>query len=395
MERPGRRVRSDHVLIASIIILVSVGLLSLFSASDAYSKWIAELARIAGAAGEPNPTLFQDQLRSLCIGLICFIIASLLPSEIIRALIPFSVFFAGSLCLLTFVPGIGETINGATRWIKIGKVNYQPSELVKLVLPLYLAHIFDKKQDSLNSFTRGILPPIVIVTLFFWLIYAQNNFSTALFITLNALLIFFLAGIKFRYFFGAGLILIPFSVMFVFTKEHRLIRLISYIWPDQDPLGADYQINASILSIASGGIWGKGLGRGTRKISSVPEIHSDFIFSSYTEELGFIGVMLFYLMFLIFAVRGYRAALRCEDTFKRLLGISLVTVIVSQVLINIGVAAGVFPVTGMPLPFFSHGGSSLVTSLIMAGLIVNISRAPESAAIRIASEQNQEALHVV
>jgi cell division protein FtsW len=393
MEPPGKRTRPDHLLIASVVVLAGVGLITLFSASDAYSKWLAELARMAGLPGETrNPTLFEDQLLHIGIGIAGLILASFMPIRVIRALVPCAIVFAAVFCVLTFIPGIGDSRNGAARWILIGGFNYQPSELVKLALPLYLAHIFDKKQESLNSFARGILPPALIVTLFFLLIYAQNNFSTALFVTLNGLLIFYMAGVKFRYFFGAGMILIPLSVMFVLTKEHRLIRLISYIWPDQDPLGADYQAKASVLSVASGGIWGKGLGRGTRKISSVPEIHSDFIFSSYTEELGFIGVLLFFAMFLIFAVRGYRAALHCEDSFRRLLGISLVTIIVSQALINIAVVAGSLPVTGMPLPFFSHGGSSLVTTMVMAGLVVNISRTPPRVH---AAEPRLEALHVV
>ncbi|MDR1908988.1 MAG: putative lipid II flippase FtsW [Spirochaetaceae bacterium] len=389
MEMPGRRSRTDHVLIASIMILAALGLITLFSASDAYSRRLAEMDRAAGLGlEERNSTLFEDQLVHFFVGALCCVAASLLPVRMIRSLVPFAVALAAIFCILTFVPGIGDARNGAARWIRVGSFNYQPSELVKLALPLYLAHIFDKKRGELDSFVRGILPPALILTLFFLLIYAQNNFSTALFITLNGLLIFYMAGVKFRYFLGAGVILIPLSVVFVLTREHRLIRLISYLWPDQDPLGADYQVKASLISVASGGLWGKGLGRGTRKISSVPEVHSDFIFSSYTEELGFAGVLLFFTMFLVFAYRGYRAALRCADPFRRLLGISLVTIIVSQALINIAVVAGALPVTGMPLPFFSHGGSSLVTTLSMAGLIVNISRNTAPPA------PGEEALHV-
>jgi cell division protein FtsW len=160
----------------------------------------------------------------------------------------------------------------------------------------------------------------------------------------------------------------------VFTSSHRLLRVITFLWPDQDPLGAAYQLRSSIISIGSGGVWGRGIGRGVRKISSVPEIQSDFIFSAYTEEMGFIGVLLFYLIFLVFVVRGYKTALKQEDTFKRLLAFGFVTIIASQALINIAVVSGMLPVTGIPLPFFSAGGSSLATSLIIAGLIVNVSR---------------------
>jgi cell division protein FtsW len=143
-------------------------------------------------------------------------------------------------------------------------------------------------------------------------------------------------------------------------------------------LGAGYQVKSSILSISKGGFWGMGIGHGARKVSSVPEVHSDFIFSSFAEESGFLGVLFFCLLFIVFAARGYMVSMRNENTFNRLLGCGLVTMISSQVLLNIAVAGGALPATGVPLPFFSAGGSSLATTLIMAGLIVNISRTSAS-----------------
>jgi cell division protein FtsW len=354
----------DHVLIASVVVLLGVGLVTLYSASINFGQ------RFMG-----NKFYFiSRQLVYGAVGVLLFITASIVPLRLVRALIPFGIVLAAVLCVLTFVPYIGVSKNGAARWISIGDFSYQPSEMVKFVLPLYLAHIFDKNQRQIDSFARGILPPTFITALFFLLIYMQNNFSTAVFITVNALIMFYIAGVKFRYFLGAAVILAPICALLVFTSSHRLLRVITFLWPDQDPLGAAYQLRSSIISIGSGGIWGRGIGRGVRKISSVPEIQSDFIFSAYAEEMGFIGVLLFYLVFLVFAVRGYKTALRQEDTFKRLLAFGFVTVIVSQALINIAVVSGMLPVTGMPLPFFSAGGSSLATSLVIAGLIVNVSR---------------------
>jgi cell division protein FtsW len=185
---------------------------------------------------------------------------------------------------------------------------------------------------------------------------------------------FFIAGVRFRYFFCAIFMFIPTAALLVLKKEHRVKRFLSYFLPEYEPQGADFQVNSSILSLKSGGFWGKGIGQGTRKIASVPEIHSDFIFSSYAEESGFLGVMLFCLLFSVFAVRGYMASMKDESPFNRLLGCGLVTMIVSQVLLNIAVVAGALPATGVPLPFFSAGGSSLVVTMIMAGLVVNISR---------------------
>ena len=363
-ERPVRRLMPDHVLVVSVVVLLGVGLVTLYSASTSFGQ------RFMG----DRLYFISRQLIYGAIGVLLFIAASIIPLKFVRVLVPFGVILALVLCVLTFVPYIGVSKNGAARWIGIGGVSYQPSELVKLVLPLYLAHIFDKNQKRLDSFARGILPPTLITTLFFLLIYMQNNFSTAVFITVNALVMFYMAGVKFRYFFGAAVILAPICALLVFTSSHRLLRVITFLWPDQDPLGAAYQLRSSIISIGSGGFWGRGIGRGVRKISSVPEIQSDFIFSAYTEEMGFAGVLLFYLVFLLFAVRGYKTALKQEDAFKRLLAFGLVTMSTSQALINIAVVSGMLPVTGIPLPFFSAGGSSLATSLVIAGLIVNVSR---------------------
>jgi cell division protein FtsW len=248
-----------------------------------------------------------------------------------------------------------------------------------VVLPLYLAHLFGKKEaeERMDSLVSGVLPPTLVTAVFFLLIYLQNNFSTAVFIAVNALFIFYLAGVKLRYFFGAAVVLFPLSILLVLTKEHRLRRLISFIRPEWEPLGAGYQVRSSVLTIASGGFLGKGLGQGTRKVASVPEIHSDFIFSAYAEESGLLGVFFFCFIFVVFSVLGYRAALGSPDMFRRLLACSLVTMICSQALLNIAVVSGVLPATGIPLPFFSAGGSSLASTLMIAGLIVNISKRRE------------------
>ncbi|MDR1058694.1 MAG: putative lipid II flippase FtsW [Treponema sp.] len=362
---PERGIKRDHILIASVFLLVGLGMVTLYSSSYAFARRFF------------NDSLYfiSRQLVMGGAGLVLFFIAARINLEWMRSLIKVLVIGTMILCVLTFIPGIGVVKNGAARWIRLGPYTYQPSELVKLTLPVYLAHIFDKKEGDPDNFSRNILHPVLITAVFFLLIYLQNNFSTAVFIAFNALVIFFLAGVKLRFFFGAVMILLPLSSLLVLTREHRLRRLISFIWPEWEPQGAGYQVRSSILSIISGGFWGKGIGQGTRKIASVPEIHSDFIFSSFSEESGFIGVLLFVFLFGVFTLRGYRAGLGAAKTFPRLLGLGLVTVISSQALLNIAVVSGVLPATGIPLPFFSAGGSSLATTLLSAGLVVNISGA--------------------
>ena len=357
--------QTDHLLIASVLLLVGLGLVTLYSSSFAFSQ------RFFGGNGL---YLVTRQLLLGAAGIAFFFVASVVNLELLRKLVKPLVLGAIILCVLTFVPGIGVRKNGAARWIGFGAYTFQPSELVKLVLPLYLAHIFEKKKDDIDILLRGVIPPALITGIFFVLIFLQNNFSTAVFLALNALFVFFLAGVRFRYFFSAVFMFIPTAALLILKKEHRIRRFLSYLQPEFEPQGAGYQVNSSILSISSGGFWGKGIGQGTRKLSSVPEVHSDFIFSSFAEESGFLGVMLFCFLFAVFAVRGYLASMRNEKPFYRLFGCGLVTMIVSQVLLNIAVVAGALPATGVPLPFFSAGGSSLATTLIMAGFIVNISR---------------------
>jgi cell division protein FtsW len=361
---PRGRSGRDHTLIASVLLLTGLGLVTLYLSSYSFAQ------RFFG-----NGNFFiSRQLVFGVVGIVLFFLASTVNLEWLRKFIKPIVFLCIILCILTFVPGIGVRKNGAPRWIGLGDYTFQPSELVKLVLPLYLAHFFDKKKDTIDSLSRGIVPAALISGFFFVIVFLQNNFSTAGFLAANALFMFFLAGVKYQYFFSAVLMFLPTAAILVMRKEHRLRRFLSYLQPDFEPLGASYQVNASKLSISSGGFWGKGIGQGTRKLSSVPEIHSDFIFSSYAEESGFLGVLLFCALFTVFAVRGYIVSMRNENHFNRLLGCGLITMIISQVLLNISVVAGALPATGVPLPFFSAGGSSLLITLIMSGLVVNVSR---------------------
>jgi cell division protein FtsW len=363
-ERAEQTLRGDHVLSASVLLLVGLGLATLYSSSYAFADRFFN-----------NSFYFISRQLALGVaGLALFFIASRINLELVRKVIKPLVVGAVILCALTFIPGIGVTRNGATRWFRIGPWTYQPSELVKVALPLYLAHIFDKKRDSIDMFGSGLLPPVLVTALFFTLIYFQNNFSTAVFIAVNALVIFFLAGVRLRYFLAAMIMFLPVSALLILTKAHRVRRFISFFRPEWDPLGAGFQVRSSILTIMSGGFWGKGIGQGTRKIASVPEIHSDFIFSAFAEEAGFLGVVLCFMLFAVFTFQGYRGAWNSDSLFKRLLAAGLVTTITLQMLLNIAVVSGSVPATGIPLPFFSAGGSSLATTLISAGFIVNVRR---------------------
>jgi cell division protein FtsW len=353
---------SVHLFYFCVILLLGTGLVTLYSASYSFAERFFR---------DGNYFIVR-QLIFGAVGFAAFLIFSRINLDFLRKCILPLVCIAVFLCALTLVPGIGIERYGASRWIEVGSMSYQPSEMVKFVLPLYLAHLLDKKADNLDNLYSGILPPVLVTGIFFALIYVQNNFSTAVFIVFNAMIIFFLAGMRYRYFFAATVMIIPVAALLVFTKEHRVRRLVSFLRPEWDPLGAGFQVNASRDAIISSGFWGKGIGEGTRKIAGIPEIHSDFIFSSYVEETGFIGILLFFALFIFFAVLGYKTALKSDTIFGRLLAGGLTTMIVSQALLNTAVVSGALPATGIPLPFFSAGGSSLLTTMICTGLIVNV-----------------------
>jgi len=353
-----------HLMYFCIILLLGLGLVTLYSASYSFAARFFH----DGTYFIIRQTIFAGA------GVAAFFIFARINLEVLRKFILPLVCIAAFLCVLTLVPGIGVERYGASRWIEAGSFSYQPSEMVKFVLPLYLAHLLDKKANNLDNFYSGVLPPVIVTGLFFGLIYMQNNFSTAVFIVFNAMIIFYLAGMKYRYFFAAIAMIVPVSALLIFTKEHRVRRLVSFLKPEWDPMGASFQVNASREAIVSSGFFGKGIGEGTRKISSIPEIHSDFIFSAYVEETGFLGIILFFALLSVFAVLGFKAAINSKTVFGRLLAAALTCMIISQSLLNIAVVSGALPATGIPLPFFSAGGSSLVTTLICAGLIVNIAR---------------------
>jgi len=359
-ERPG----TDHIITASVFLLLGLGLVALYSSSYAFAQ----------RQFENGLQIITRQTILGIVGIGFFLAASMVDLELLRKFIKPLVFLSFILCILTFVPGIGVTKNGSARWIGLGGNTFQPSELVKVVLLLYLSHLFDKNKNNIDSLRRGILPPVIVSGAFFVLIIGQNDFSTAAFLAFNALFMFYIAGIRFRYLVSALVMFIPIVTFLIFKEEHRLIRFISFLNPDFDPRGANYQVGNSVSAIRSGSFWGKGLGQGTEKISRIPEIQSDFVFSAFAEEAGFLGVILFCFLFALFAVRGYMASMGNEKPFNRLLGTGLVTMIVTQALLNIAVVAGALPATGIPLPFFSAGGSSLVVTMIMTGLIVNVSR---------------------
>jgi cell division protein FtsW len=218
----------------------------------------------------------------------------------------------------------------------------------------------------------------LVVSLFVTLIYLQNDFSTALFILLIALAMLLIAQVRIVYFILLSLLIVPLGGMLLFTKAHRVRRLMAFLNPLADPSGSGYQVIAAQKALISGGFWGRGLGKGVRKLGGLPEAHSDFIYAVIGEEAGFLGALFVLLLFLLLAWRGFSLVVRSKDSFTRFLAFGITSTITLQALLNIAVVTGLIPATGIPLPFFSSGGSSMLITLIMGGVLINLSRQPQA-----------------
>ncbi len=354
----------DIPFVLLVFLLCGIGMITLYSGSLAYAERLFD----------DSLYFVKRQALILAVGFVALLLCSTVNLEILRKHLPKLVIFTLILSILPFFPVLGVSKNGASRWFGIGSMTFQPSELVKLVLIIYLANLFDKKHNRLDEPRVSIYPAAIMTFVFILFVYIQNDFSKSMLILFVALVMFYIAGVNLKWFLFLCLICMPFIALMVLTKEYRVERVLSFFRPDRDPLGSGYQVNAALDALREGGFWGRGLGNGIKKISSIPLVQSDFIFAVWSEEMGFFGVCAYFVLIGVFSVRGFMISLACNERFRSLLGFGCTSVILLQSLINCGVVVRFFPATGIPLPFFSSGGSSLLITLCLCGLIINVSR---------------------
>ena len=356
--------KTDIGFLVSFILLLGLGLVTLYSVS------INPGLRIK------NDELFfvKRQLLFLLIGIVVVFFLSMIDLDRVRGILPAIVLASIFLCMITCIPGIGIEKNGARRWIGIAGIEFQSSEPAKLVIVLYLAHLFAKKHDKLDELAATIIPAVIMTSVFVIFIYLQNDFSTSLIVMVLSFVLFFFSGIKLRWFVIFFCLVLPVVLLFVFTEPYRVERIISFLNPSIDPYGGGYQLNMARKAVSGGGFWGQGIGGLFRGSISIPEVQSDFIFAGWAEEMGFVGLGLYFVVLSYFVIRGYMIALVCKDRFRSLLAFGCVSAILIQSIMNCGVVCGLFPSTGIPLPFFSSGGTSLIVSMSFCGLIINVSR---------------------
>lgn len=357
--------KTDTVLLIVIFVLLMFGLVMIASAGIIYSQT---------RFGDQYYFLKRQLLFGVLPGMFIFYIFQKIDYHFWKK---WSVLiFCISLLFLVFVfiPGIGVKLYGSNRWIDLGPVSFQPSEMAKLAIILYLASWFASKGAKIKDFFEGLVPFLAIISLIGFLIIKQPNMGTFGVIILISFAMYFSAGAKLSHFFALILTSVIGFFALVKTAPYRLNRFLVFLNPDLDPRGIGYQINQSFLAIGTGGIFGIGLGHSRQKYNYLPEPVGDSIFAVIGEELGFIGAMCVILLFTILAIRGFKIAHRAPDELGKLLAVGITSWIIFQSFINIAAISGLIPLTGIPLPFLSYGGTSIIFLLAGAGILLNISK---------------------
>ncbi|MGB9685039.1 MAG: FtsW/RodA/SpoVE family cell cycle protein [Rectinema subterraneum] len=355
-------------MIAAIIVLSMIGLFALWSGSIGF----------AIRNGGPN-SIIGKQAILYAVSLVFMALVAVLPVRFLRGVLPFVVAIGiVGLALPVFSP-LGVTINNARRWIRIGSFTLQPSELWKPVLVLYLASFLEKRKEHIVESGMATFPALVLVGLSAFLIYLQQDFSTSILVVAIALAMLYLAGTPLVFIASLGFFSLLYGGLMIFSSQYRIERLVGFLMPDHHAHTVNYQMYSALRAIRAGGLWGKGIGLGSLKISSIPEVQSDFIFAAFVEEAGFIGVTVVLALWAFIMVRAGKGLAR-TDYFSKLAGFGLITLLSSQMLLNLAVVTGIVPTTGLALPFFSSGGSAALMTSITCGVLINLSGSREKIA---------------
>ncbi|TXH07640.1 MAG: putative lipid II flippase FtsW [Candidatus Moraniibacteriota bacterium] len=356
---------SDRVLKLVLFLLLGIGLTMIASAGVSY-----------GNVRFDDPYyFFKEQLIGLGVGTILLLICERIPYTLWQKFVIPIFLTAIGLLILVFIPGFGTTVYGAARWVDFGLVSFQPSEVMKLSIILYLAAWLSRRGERhAKDFYEGFLPFLMILMVVGFLIIKQPDTGTLGLIFCVALAIFFVSGASLMHLFGLVLGALAFLALLIKIAPYRMQRFLVFLNPEHDPLGAGYQMTQALLAIGSGGLFGVGLGHSRQKFNYLPEPVTDSIFAVLSEETGLLGVTIVLSLFVLFLWRGMRIARGAPDLFGKLLATGITAWVVCQAFINISAISGLIPLTGITLPFISFGGTSLAILMASVGILLNVSR---------------------
>lgn len=363
----------DFVLFVTVLVMLGAGLIMVFSASSP-----SALSKTGSSY-----TYVKTQAISALLGIVAMLAISKIPYKTWEKFSGFIVYFASIILLLAVkIPKLGYEANGAYRWINLGFTTFQPSEIVKIAMILFFARYLTENKRNIHKFKEGFVFPILwIIPIVLILVLVQSHLSATLVIVMIIAILMLMAGTRLRYFLTAGSILVVLAGVALYVAAtvfgegaYRLKRITSFLDPWSDPTDSGFQIIQSLYAIGSGGLFGVGLGNSTQKYLYIPEPQNDFIYSIIAEELGFVGCIGIIALFGIFIWRGVLIAMKAPDSYSSLVAIGITSLIGLQAIINIAVVTSSIPNTGMPLPFFSYGGTALLILLCSIGILLNISR---------------------
>ncbi len=355
----------DKTMLGIITLLLLAGLIVLASASFSLSEQ---------KFGSPYYFLARQMLFGLGIGSILFMLALRIPIDWYAKWSPFLLMGGIFLVLLVFIPGVGYSAGGAARWIVLGPLSFQPSEVLKLTFVIYLASWMASKRKHVASFALGFMPFLIITGFVSFFLILEPDIGTLGVIALTSLLLFFLGGGRPSQITATILLGIAVLAGVIYLEPYRRNRIFVFLNPGAETQGIGYQINQALIAIGSGGFWGRGWGLSRQKFQYLPEPAGDAIFAIFAEELGFIGAVILLGLFFVFFWRGMLIAGHAKDYFAKYLAAGITLLVITQVIINIGAISGILPLTGIPLPFVSYGGTALAFLLFEMGILLTISR---------------------
>jgi len=364
-----RPMTSLHLILGIFALMLGFGLLMVLSSSSV----------AAFRNGGSSFSVFANQATYAALGLIAFCATQYLPVRLMRSLSTIAVIVSLALLVAVLIPGIGALVNGARSWIRIGGFQFQPSEIAKLALLLWMAHVLAARRSTLGSPKALLIPVLPVFGLMAGLIMYQPDLGTTVALTIVFMAVLFFAGAPWWMFASLGAVGIAGLTLLAFSAEYRLARLLSFINPEAHP-DTSYQLLQSLYGMGNGGWFGVGLGQSRAKWSYLPNADSDFIFAIIGEELGLIGTGILLLLFALLAYTGLRIARRNVDPFVKIVASASTVWLVGQAAINIGYVVGLLPVTGIPLPMISAGGTSLLITMVVFGLLANFARREPQAA---------------
>jgi cell division protein FtsW len=366
MKQQANRTQSafyDVQLLFPVLFLVGIGIVMVYSASSA----------LAIKKFGSDYFFLKKQALFAFAGVVVLVVSRHFPYRYYRVLAyPLLGLSVALLALIQFTD-LGLSVGGAIRWMRLGTFSFQPSELARIALVIYLAYSMEKKQEKIKNFTIGFIPHVMVLGILIILILIQPDFGAVVILGALTWIMLFIGGVRFSQLFASLLVILPVGYLFLINAEYRVKRILGFLNPWEYPADEGYQMVHSLMAFGTGGLWGTGIGKGYQKLFYLPEPHTDFIISVIGEELGLLGVLIIIGLYAWIVMRGIGIARNAPDLFGAYLAVGLTIAMGLQIVVNMGVTLGLLPTKGLTLPLLSYGGTSLLLNMVSIGILMNIS----------------------